>query len=176
MNNRGRVIAADVDGKKLANFLERAARAGVIIADAVVVPEEGETSVPLIPEADVVLVDAPCSGVGTFRRSPWLKRSVTEESSAHFAAGQIRLLDLYSRQVRPGGRLVYSTCTLLRKENRDVVESFTASHPVFEELAAREILAAAGMRVEGGAGPSLELLPHRTGTDGFFAAVFRRRS
>jgi 16S rRNA (cytosine967-C5)-methyltransferase len=174
MNNRGRLIAADVDRKKLANFLGRAARAGVSIAETVVVPDEGEVF-PAGCEADLVLVDAPCSGVGTFRRSPWLKRSLTEEASIRYAAGQITLLGLYARYVRPGGHLVYSTCTLLRRENRDVTEAFAAVHPAFEEIPAREMLAAAGLRVEEGEGPSLELLPHRTGTDGFFGAVFRHR-
>jgi 16S rRNA (cytosine967-C5)-methyltransferase len=175
MKNRGRVIAADVDRKKLANFLERASRAGVSIAETVVVPEEGEV-LPAGLEADLVLVDAPCSGVGTFRRSPWLKRNLTEEASARYAAGQLRLLGFYARYVRPGGRLVYSTCTLLRRENRDLAEAFVAADPRFEELPVRDILAEAGVRVDGGEGPSLELLPDRTGTDGFFGAVFRRRA
>jgi 16S rRNA (cytosine967-C5)-methyltransferase len=175
MNNRGRLIAADVDGKKLANFMDRAARAGVRIAETFVVGLEGEVF-PAGIEADLVLVDAPCSGVGTFRRSPWLKRSLTEEASDRYATGQIQLLGLYARYVRPGGHLVYSTCTLLRRENRDVAEAFAAAHPAFEEIPARDLLATAGLRVAEGEGPSLELLPHRTGTDGFFGAVFRRRT
>ncbi len=171
MQNRGKIIALDVDARKLENLMLRSRRAGVTIAVAGVVPGEAEQSGGYA--ADAVLVDAPCSGVGTFRRNPGAKLLCTEEYSLSLARRQSALLERYAAAVRSGGRLVYSTCTLLRRENQDVVENFLSSHPDFSIVPAPLVLERQGVRCPGG-DRYLELLPHRTGTDGYFAAVMER--
>jgi 16S rRNA (cytosine967-C5)-methyltransferase len=171
MQNRGKIVALDVDGKKVDNLIQRTRRAGVTILSASVV-SPGSTP-QVLPVADAVLVDAPCSGVGTFRRNPGAKRLCTEEFSLSLAFAQRELLERYAVAVRTGGRLVYSTCTLLVRENQDVVAGFLSSHPDFSLLSAADILGRQGLRSHGG-DPYLELLPHRTGTDGFFAAAMTR--
>lgn len=171
MQNRGKIIALDVDGKKLDKLVVRSRRAGVTIATAAVVTEDSVP--PQVPPADVVLVDAPCSGAGTFRRNPGAKLLCTEEYSLSLAHRQSALLERYAHFVRSGGRFVYSTCTLLRRENQDVVEEFLSLHPDFSLLPVAGILPRQGVRCPG-AGTFLELLPHRTGTDGYFAAVMVR--
>ncbi|HTO93508.1 MAG TPA: RsmB/NOP family class I SAM-dependent RNA methyltransferase, partial [Bacteroidota bacterium] len=171
MQNRGKIFALDVDGKKLDNLVMRSRRAGVTIATATVVPED--SVLPPVPPADAVLVDAPCSGVGTFRRNPGAKLLCTEGYSLSLSRRQSALLERYAHSVRSGGRLVYSTCTLLRRENQDVVGEFLSSHPDFSLLPVAGILPRQGVRCPG-EGTFLELLPHRTGTDGYFAAVMVR--
>jgi 16S rRNA (cytosine967-C5)-methyltransferase len=171
MQNRGKIIALDVDAKKLENLVMRSRRAGVTIATAEVVPGDGVS--PDVPPADAVLVDAPCSGVGTFRRNPGAKLLCTEEYSRSFSRRQSALLECYAPSVRIGGRLVYSTCTLVRRENQDVVGEFLSLHPDFSLVPAAEILPRQGVRCPG-QGTYLELFPHRTGTDGYFAAVMVR--
>ena len=171
MQNRGRIIALDVDAKKLDNLILRGRRAGVTIATTAVVrddPRPGDA-----PEADAVLVDAPCSGVGTFRRNPGSKLLCTEEYSQALAQMQRTLLARYAQNVGSGGRLVYSTCTLLRRENQEIVGEFLSTHPEFTLISAADILARQGVACPSGE-PFLELLPHRSGTDGYFAAVMVR--
>ena len=171
MQNRGKIIALDVDAKKLENLVIRSRRAGVTIATAEVVPDDAGS--PAAPPADAVLVDAPCSGVGTFRRNPGAKLLCTEEYSISLSRRQSALLERYARSVRSGGRLVYSTCTLVRRENQDVVAEFLSHHPDFSLLPAAGILLRQGVRCPGQEA-CLELFPHRTGADGYFAAVMVR--
>jgi 16S rRNA (cytosine967-C5)-methyltransferase len=171
MQNRGKIIALDVDAKKLENLVLRGRRAGVSIATAEVVPEDAVP--PGVPAVDAVLIDAPCSGVGTFRRNPGAKLLCTEEYSISLSRRQSALLERYAPSVRSGGRLVYSTCTLVRRENLDVVGEFLSLHPDFSLLSAGDILPRQGVRCPGQE-PYLELFPHRTGTDGYFAAVMAR--
>jgi 16S rRNA (cytosine967-C5)-methyltransferase len=171
MQNRGKIIALDVDAKKLENLVTRSRRAGVTIATAEVVPEDADSTA--VPPADAVLIDAPCSGVGTFRRNPGAKLLCTEEYSLSLSRRQRALVERYAPSVRSGGRLVYSTCTLLRRENQDVVAEFLSLHPEFSLISAADILLRQGVRCPGQE-TCLELLPHRTGTDGYFAAVMVR--
>jgi 16S rRNA (cytosine967-C5)-methyltransferase len=124
-------------------------------------------------KADVVLIDAPCSGVGTFRRNPGAKLTFTEAFVETIVQTQKEVLNEYSAMVRPGGRLVYSTCTLLERENEDQVSSFLARHPDFELLAADTILRRQEVNIESES-PFLKLLPYKTSTDGFFAAAMVR--
>ncbi len=171
MQNRGRILALDVDAKKLENLVMRSRRAGVTIAATAVVPEDAPS--PETGSADAVLIDAPCSGAGTFRRNPGTKLLCTEEYSFSLSRKQSELLERYARAVKGGGRLVYSTCTLLRRENQDVVGGFLAAHPEFSLVPASGILPRQGVRSDGQE-IYLELLPNRTGTDGYFAAVMVR--
>ena len=171
MQNRGKIIALDVDARKLENLLVRSRRAGVTIAVEEVVAEDAVFRA--VPPADAVLVDAPCSGVGTFRRNPGAKLLCTEEYSISLSRRQSGLLERYAPSVRSGGRLVYSTCTLVRRENQDVVGEFLSLHPDFSLLSAGDILLRQEVRCPGQE-TYLELFPHRTGTDGYFAAVMVR--
>lgn len=122
-----------------------------------------------------MLVDAPCSGTGTLRRNPDLKWRQTPESVSELCVMQRSILSAASRCVAPGGRLVYATCSILRVENEDQVDAFLAAHPDFEVLSASEVL---GDRVTGLdlTGPYLKLRTDIHGTDGFFAAVFQRKT
>ena len=132
----------------------------------------------LAGKIDRVLVDAPCSGLGTLRRNPDLKWRQTPESIAEMRVKQGSILANAARLLKPGGRLVYATCSLLEVENEDVVREFDAVHAEsFEPVQAAEALARA--RVPGAErltqGPFMRLWPHRHRTDGFFAAVWQRR-
>jgi 16S rRNA (cytosine967-C5)-methyltransferase len=120
-----------------------------------------------------VLVDAPCSGFGTLRRNPDLKWRYDERAVTELAAKQSRILAAASRLVKPGGRLVYATCSLLAEENEAVAERFAGEHPDFDALSCRELLAA--QRIDIDVGERLRLWPHVHGTDGFFAAAFLRK-
>ena len=171
MQNRGKIVACDVDPKKLENLVVRARRAGVTIAEPALVGREGDS--PGRDPAHAVLVDAPCSGVGTFRRNPGAKLLCMEEDSRALAGRQKELLDRHASSVVRGGRLVYSTCTLLRRENQVVVGDFLASHPEFSLMPAGAILERQHVTCPGQE-TYMELFPHRTGTDGFFAAVMVR--
>jgi 16S rRNA (cytosine967-C5)-methyltransferase len=126
----------------------------------------------LAGKIDRVLVDAPCTGLGTLRRNPDMKWRQGEASVAQMATKQASILSSASRLVKPGGRLVYATCSLLDEENRAVVEAFLAAHPEFTVRPASEVLAAQGIALD--TGKYLELTPHLHHTDGFFAAVLER--
>jgi len=122
---------------------------------------------------DRVLVDAPCTGLGTLRRNPDLKSRQTEAGLAELNAKQRAILESAASLVKPGGRLVYGTCSLLREENEDIVASFLASHADFHLVPARDVLARQGLKIPG-CDEYLHLYPHVHGTDGFFAAVMER--
>lgn len=174
MGNIGEVIAMDVGEQRLRNLRERAQRAGVTIARTLLVGHDGDIPGNLVAHADAVLVDAPCSGVGTFRRNPGAKLTFAEEFVTAVTHTQRELLSRYAAFVKPGGRLVYSTCSLLRRENEEIVERFVDAHPDFSFHSAPGILRSRGVAIPGD-GPFLMLLPHRTSTDGFFASVMARR-
>jgi 16S rRNA (cytosine967-C5)-methyltransferase len=122
---------------------------------------------------DRVLVDAPCSGFGTLRRNPDLKWRHDSATVAELAAKQGRILSAAARLLKPGGRLVYATCSLLPEENEAVADAFAAGHPQFRNLSCAELLSA--QRIALDTGERLRLWPHRHGTDGFFAAAYERR-
>ncbi len=176
MQNRGRLIASDVDQRKLKELRRRVRRAGVSNVQAVQL-ESGD-SLPAALAAqeghiDRVLVDAPCSGVGSLRRNPEARWRLTEDEIPRFAARQLEICLRAKALLGPGGRLIYATCTMLEAENRQVVDRVLASAPELELVAIKEIWGRErAERV--GDGTYLEVLPHRHGTDGFFAAVLRR--
>jgi 16S rRNA (cytosine967-C5)-methyltransferase len=178
---QGRLIAADIDQHRLNAMDERLARVGATVEKRRIGPK-GEGLDDLEGRADLVFVDAPCSGSGTWRRHPEAAWRLTPETVDRLAALQTAILTRAARLVRPGGRLVYATCSVLDQENGAVAAAFAATHPAFRPLAvsvaaqtpnltdvARTTLAALS-----GGGHTLQLTPRRTGTDGFFAALFEK--
>jgi 16S rRNA (cytosine967-C5)-methyltransferase len=124
---------------------------------------------PATEAYDHVLVDAPCSGSGTWRRAPHLKWSTSPADVTSHAVRQLEILRHHARAVRPGGRLVYATCSLSRRENGDVAAQFLAAEPGFNPEPLRDHFGFPG------SGPALTILPARHDTDGFHVAAFRRR-
>ena len=175
MQNRGRILALDPDGRRLSQIGRRARRAGVHNWEAAQVPDEGLSEVERrwTARADAVLVDAPCTGLGVLRRNPDAASRLRPEDLREFPVLQRRLLDRYAALVRPGGRLVYGTCSVAREENEEVVESFLADHPEFELRPVAETLGRERAKSLG-LDRYLRLFPHRHGTDGFFGALLVR--
>lgn len=171
MQNRGRIVSTDVDGKKLEELRRRARRAKVSIAQAITI-DDGEWPPQLLAhsgKADVVLVDAPCSGVGSLRRNPEARWRLTEQDVTALTAIQRSLVERAATLCAPGGRVVYATCTVLRTENQDVVDQVIAAHPQIRKLPLAEVLGAERAAALGG--EAFTVTPHRHGTDGFFAQV-----
>jgi 16S rRNA (cytosine967-C5)-methyltransferase len=179
MRNTGRLYAFDTSGHRLAALKPRLARSGLSnVHPAQLAHERDDRVKRLAGKIQRVLIDAPCSGLGTLRRNPDLKWRQSPKDVAELAQLQLAILSSAARLPAPGGRLVYATCSLLRAENEDVVEAFEAAQGRdFERLPAAELLAQA--RVDQAAtlveGDFLRLWPHRHATDGFFAAAWRRR-
>jgi 16S rRNA (cytosine967-C5)-methyltransferase len=181
MRSTGRLYAFDVSENRLARFKPRLSRSGLSNVFPVVIANENDARVKrLSKKAHRVLVDAPCSGTGTLRRNADLKWRQNPESVKELVALQHSILASAARCVAPGGRLVYGTCSVLREENEMQAETFLAEHPDFELLDATEVLRAgrAGEMVGEAAlkTPYLKLRPDVHGTDGFFAAVFQRKT
>jgi 16S rRNA (cytosine967-C5)-methyltransferase len=173
MRSRGRLYAFDVAEKRLARLKLRLKRSGLSNVYPVRIDSEHDLKIKrLAGKLDRVLVDAPCSGLGTLRRNPDLKWRQSPKDVAELVAKQASILRAAAGLVKPGGRLVYATCSLLDGENDGVTDGFLADHPEFAPLAAGEILCRQDIAADTGA--RLRLLPHRHGTDGFFAAVMER--
>jgi 16S rRNA (cytosine967-C5)-methyltransferase len=174
MKNRGEIVAADVHSKRLEELRRRMRRAGVSNVRIRRVDDLEELADRHRDYFDVVLLDAPCSGMGTLRRNPGMKWVVTEETVREVAQKQLHILDASAHLVKPGGIVAYATCTLFKEENEDIVEQFLASHPDF--VLERPPLDESRLDLTPfTAGKYTKLFPHRDGTDGFFIAVIRRR-
>ena len=180
MRNTGRLYAFDVSGHRLEALKPRLARSGLSnVHPAAIAHERDERIKRLAGKIDRVLVDAPCSGLGTLRRNPDLKWRQSEKAVAELSVKQAAILDSAARLVKSGGRLVYATCSVLPAENEQIAEAFGQAHPDFVLQPARPLLA--GLKVvqaEGlctDDGRFLRLWPHRHGTDGFFAAIWQRK-
>ena len=173
MRSQGRLYAFDIIDKRLANLKLRLKRSGLSNVHPQLLASERDTKVKrLAAKIDRVLVDAPCTGFGTLRRNPDLKWRQTETGLAELTAKQRRILDAAATLVKPGGRIVYATCSVLPDENEAIIEAFLATHPAFTLGNAAAELARAGIALD--TGPTLKLYPHRHGCDGFFAAVLDR--
>jgi 16S rRNA (cytosine967-C5)-methyltransferase len=173
MRSQGRLYAFDVSPRRLANLNPRLARSGLSNVHPVRIADERDNHVKrLAGKIDRVLVDAPCSGFGTLRRNPDLKWRYPQTAIAELAAKQTRVLAAAAGLVKPGGRLVYATCSVLPDENEAIVEGFLGAHSDFALGDAAVELARAGIALD--TGRMLRLYPHRHGCDGFFAAVLER--
>ncbi len=178
MRNSGRLYAMDTSASRLAGLTPRALRAGLSnIYTMALQDEQDERLDRLAGKLDRVLVDAPCSGLGTLRRNPDLKWRHDEDDIAALAAVQRRILSAAAKLVKPGGRLVYATCSLLTQENEDVVSGFVNDRNDFVVEDASDVLRRAKVPtpddlIDAGA---LRLWPHKHGTDGFFATVLARK-
>jgi 16S rRNA (cytosine967-C5)-methyltransferase len=178
MRNTGRLYAFDTSGHRLAALKPRLARSGLSnVYPAQIAHERDERIKRLAGKIDRVLVDAPCSGLGTLRRNPDLKWRQTPQAIEELRAKQSAILASAARLLKPGGRLVYATCSLLRDENEAIAQAFgEANKATFQLLPAEEALAAAHVQrsaelVREGC---LRLWPQRHATDGFFAAVWQK--
>ncbi len=177
MANRGKLVACDVSARRLDRAARRLRRAGVGNVERRVLESERDKWVKRHAGSfDRVLVDAPCLGTGTWRRNPDAKWRSGPEDLVELQERQQQILRSAARLVRPGGRLVYATCSLLREEDEVQAEDFLAAEPGFSALPG----ARAWDEAIGGMSPAGEqyifLTPARHGTDGFFVALFERRS
>jgi 16S rRNA (cytosine967-C5)-methyltransferase len=173
MRGSGRIYAMDISAKRLAALGARAARAQVNNIHSIALAGDNDARAKrLAGKLERVLVDAPCSGFGTLRRNPDLKWRHGAAAIAELAQKQRRILAAAARLVKPGGRLVYATCSILREENEAILDDFQGAHPEFKPLSCGEQLA--GQRIALDTGERLRLAPHLHGTDGFFAAAFER--
>jgi len=178
MRNTGRLYAFDTSGHRLASLKPRLARSGLSNVYPVQIAHERDDRIKrLAGKIDRVLVDAPCSGLGTLRRNPDMKWRQSPQAIVEMREKQAAILASASRLVKPGGRLVYATCSLLEDENEAIARAFGASHArEFKPLAAADLLEKAHV----GAPQTLvrdeflRLWPHRHQTDGFFAAAWER--
>jgi len=175
MHSSGRLYAFDVSDKRLTNLGPRLKRSGLSNVFPQRIANENDAKVKrLRGKIDRVLVDAPCTGLGTLRRNPDLKSRQTEDALAELTAKQASILAAAATLVKPGGRLVYATCSLLAEENEDIVQAFLAAHADFALLPAVDILKRQGIELPR-TDQYLRLHPHVHDTDGFFAAVMERK-
>ncbi len=182
MRNTGRLYAFDTAAHRLDALKPRLARSKLSnVHPAAIAHERDERIKRLAGKIDRVIVDAPCSGLGTLRRNPDLKWRQSMESVQEMAVKQAAILASAARLLKPGGRLVYATCSLLPQENEEIAAAFSAAQPQFAPLPVGQILAQ--LKVEGAATlcsggddgqQYLRLWPHRHATDGFFAAAWTR--
>ena len=175
MRNTGRLYAFDISEKRLARLKPRLARSGLSNVHPVLIAHERDAKIKrLAGKLDRVLVDAPCSGLGTLRRNPDVKWRQTEAGIAELNVKQTAILDSAARLLKAGGRLVYATCSMLEEENEHIVQAFLAAHPDFVLIPASQILAEQKVALE--MGDYLKLFPHLHHTDGFFAAIMQRNN
>jgi 16S rRNA (cytosine967-C5)-methyltransferase len=176
MGNRGHLIACDVSATRLERATQRLRRAGASIVQRVPLAGARDKWVKRHAASfDRVFVDAPCTGTGTWRRNPDAKWRLKPEDLAELTALQAEILDSAQRLVKPGGRLVYATCSLLREENETQIERFLAGHADFELLPIGFVWADTIGGEPPAQGDMLRLTPARHGTDGFFVAVLQRK-
>ncbi|HEU0082271.1 MAG TPA: RsmB/NOP family class I SAM-dependent RNA methyltransferase [Bradyrhizobium sp.] len=181
MQGKGRLIATDRDKRQLAPIHERLSRAGVHNADVRTPKGPADPLADIRASADLVLIDAPCTGTGTWRRNPDAKWRMRPGALEVRLKDQIEVLDRAARLVKPGGRIAYITCSVLSAENRAQVRAFVERHPEFAIVPPSQTIAALGDKAADFAAATLQsaegllMTPRRTGTDGFFVSVLARQ-
>jgi 16S rRNA (cytosine967-C5)-methyltransferase len=177
MKNKGKIVACDTLKGRVERAGDRLKRAGVFNVERRGLESERDPWVKRHAGSfDRVLVDAPCSGTGTWRRNPDAKWNLQPEDLPRLAKLQASILDSAQRLVKPGGRLVYATCSMLAEENDHQIDAFLASHPDFERLPIADVWRDVIGTDCPADGPTLSLTPLRHGTDGFFVAVMERKA
>jgi 16S rRNA (cytosine967-C5)-methyltransferase len=182
MQGKGRLIATDHDKRQLAPIYERLSRAGVHNADVRTPKGEGDTLADISASADLVLIDAPCTGTGTWRRNPDAKWRMRPGALEVRLKDQAAVLDRAARLVKPGGRIAYVTCSVLPQENGEQIRGFVARHPDFAVVPPSQTVTVLWDKAEDFAAATLQspegllMTPRRTGTDGFFVSVLKRRA
>lgn len=177
MNNKGTLYACDVHSRRLEQMSKRAKRAGVHNVRSHVLTSEHDKWVKKhLQMADIVLIDAPCSGTGTWRRSPDSRWNLNQESLENLVALQQSILQSAKRLVKPGGRLLYATCSLLQEENEAQVNTFLEHNPEFEALPFElpDSMSKHSNRFTS-TGHEVRTYPGLSGTDGFYVANLRRK-
>ncbi|MEK7779021.1 MAG: RsmB/NOP family class I SAM-dependent RNA methyltransferase [Pseudomonadota bacterium] len=173
MNSKGRLYAFDVSEKRLSNLIPRFKRSGLSNLHIQRINDENDSKVKrLSGKIDRVLVDAPCSGIGTLRRNPDLKWRQSSQSIEELKTKQSAILAAAAKLLKPGGRLVYATCSFLDEENQDIISNFLNSYPQFTVLNSTELLAQQKITLD--TGEFLQINPQQHQTDGFFAAALVR--
>jgi 16S rRNA (cytosine967-C5)-methyltransferase len=181
MENRGRIIATDADMRRLAPIHARLARAGAGNVEVRTPRGAAPLLDDLVGQVDLVLIDAPCTGIGAWRRNPDAKWRVRPGALEQRIKEQDEVLERAAPLVRQGGRIAYITCSLLAQENGDRINAFLAAHNEFSVLPVEEMVRAVpGRAAEFGAAilataEGLLMTPRRTGTDGFFVAIMTRK-
>lgn len=175
MKNRGEILAADLNDFRLTELKKRARRAGAFNIRTKRIDFSKEVQEMKGTIFDKVLVDAPCSGIGTIRRNPGMKWSVTPETVMEISHKQLSILSQAGKIVKKGGKLFYATCTLFREENEAVADQFVSKHTEFALIDAAPILEKSEIPHQKNS-PYIYLLPHLHGTDAFFCAILERRA
>src|SRR5213595_735086 len=181
MQGKGRLIATDHDKRQLAPIHERLSRAGIHNADVRTPKGDADPLADIHASADLVLIDAPCTGTGTWRRNPDAKWRMRPGALEVRLKDQAEVLDRASALVKPGGRIAYITCSVLPPENGEQVRAFVARHPEFGVVPPPQTVTALGDKAEEFAAAALQspegllMTPRRTGTDGFFVSVLKKQ-
>jgi len=182
MQGKGRLIATDRDKRQLAPIYERLSRAGVHNCEVRAPKGEGDALGDINASADLVLIDAPCTGTGTWRRNPDAKWRMRPGALEVRLKDQVEVLDRAATLVKPGGRIAYITCSVLPAENADQVRAFLARHAGFAVVPPLQVVTALWDKAEDFAAATrqgaegLLMTPRRTGTDGFFVSVLKRQA
>jgi 16S rRNA (cytosine967-C5)-methyltransferase len=180
MQGKGRLIATDHDKRQLAPIHERLSRAGVHNADVRTPKGEADTLGDIRASADLVLIDAPCTGTGTWRRNPDAKWRMRPGALEVRLKDQADVLDRAAALVKPGGRIAYVTCSVLPPENGGQIRAFVGRHPAFSVVPPAQTMAVLWDKAEDFGAATLQspegllMTPHRTGTDGFFVSVLKK--
>jgi len=181
MQGKGRLIATDHDKRQLAPIYERLSRAGVHNCDIRTPKGPDDTLSDIHASADLVVIDAPCTGTGTWRRNPDAKWRMRPGALEVRIKDQVEVLERAVHLVRPGGRIAYITCSVLPQENNEQIRGFVARHPDFSVVPAEQVTSVLWDKAEAFAAATLPspegllMTPRRTGTDGFFVSVMARK-
>src|SRR5665213_834033 len=182
MQGKGRLIATDHDKRQLAPIHERLSRAGVHNCDVRTPKGPNDTLSDIHASADLVLIDAPCTGTGTWRRNPDAKWRMRPGALEVRLKDQIEVLDRAAALVKPGGRIAYITCSVLPPENGDQIRSFIGRHPDFAVVPPSQTMSVLWDRADDFAAATLQspegllMTPRRTGTDGFFVSILKKQA